>query len=125
VQQCYPGIGQRNTRRGEKLPCFLFGKAQIRGADFGQLARQAQLVQTQLQIAARRQYRVRIGGKVCQQRGELGERIRRRQLMEIVDARTRRPGLSASSDSTRSIIARPLKSGVVAGASARPVGAEA
>jgi hypothetical protein len=42
-------------------------------------------MQAQLQITACRQHRVRVGGKVGQQPGELSQGIRRAQLMQIVD----------------------------------------
>ena len=63
----------------------MFGEAQIFPADLGEFSGQAQLMQAQPQIATRRQYRVRMRGKVCQQPGELGQGVRRVQLMQIVD----------------------------------------
>ena len=42
-------------------------------------------MQLQPQIAARCQDRVHVGGKVCQQARELGEGLRRVQLVEIID----------------------------------------
>ena len=42
-------------------------------------------MQAQLQITTRRQHRVRVAGKVGQQPGELGQGVRRMQLVQIVD----------------------------------------
>ena len=69
----------------EQLAGLPLGEAQIRRADLGQLARQAQLVQAQRQIAAGGQDRVHVRGEVRQQPGELGEGLRRGQLVQIVD----------------------------------------
>ena len=85
VQQRRSGLGQRDTRGVEQLACFALGEAQIRRADLGQLACQAQLMQAQPKIMARGQDRVRVGGKVRQQAGELGEGLRRVQLVQIID----------------------------------------
>ena len=45
VQQRRPGLGQRDTRGVEQLAGLALGKAQVRRADLGQLAGQAQLMQ--------------------------------------------------------------------------------
>ena len=85
VQQRRPGPGQRDTRGGEKLAGVALGEAQVRGADLGEFAGQAQLMQAQPQIVTRGQHRVRAGGKVCQQAGELGEGLRGVQLVQIIN----------------------------------------
>ncbi len=85
VQPRRAGLGQRDTRGLQQLACLALGEAQIRRADLGQLAGQAQLMQAQLEIAARGQDCVPVGGKVRQQAGELGEGVRRVQLVQIVD----------------------------------------
>ena len=85
VQQRRPGLGQRDARGVEKLAGFALGKAQVGRADLGQLAGQAQLMQAQPQIVTRGQDRVHVRGKVRQQPGELGEGLRRVQLVEIIN----------------------------------------
>ena len=85
VQQRRSGLGQRDTRGIEQLACFALGEAQIGRADLGELAGQAQLMQAQPQIATRGQHRVHVRGKVRQQPGELSERFRRGQLVQIID----------------------------------------
>jgi hypothetical protein len=85
VQQRRSGLGQRDPRGVEQLAGFALGEAQVGRADLGQLACQAQPLQAQPQIVTRGQDRVHVGGKVGQQPGELGERLRRVQLVEIVD----------------------------------------
>jgi len=85
VQQRGAGLGQRDTRGIEQLAGFALGEAQIRRADLGQLARQAQLMQVQREIATGGQNRLHVAGQVRQQPGELGERVRRVQLVQIVD----------------------------------------
>ena len=60
------------------------GEPQVRRADLGQLAGQAQLVQAQPQIVARGQYRVHVQRKVRQQPGELSECLWRGQLVQII-----------------------------------------
>ena len=42
-------------------------------------------MQVQLKITTRRQHRMRVRGKVGQQPGELGQGVRRVQLVQIVD----------------------------------------
>jgi hypothetical protein len=66
MQQRRPGLGQRDTRGGEKLAGLPLGEAQLRRADLGELAGQPQLMQAQPQIAACGQHRVHVGGKVRQ-----------------------------------------------------------
>ena len=85
VQERHPGFGQRDTRGMKQLPGLALGKAQIRRADLGQVACQAQLKQAQLQIAAGGQHRVHVRGKVHQQASELGECLRRGQLVQIIN----------------------------------------
>ena len=79
------GLRQRDTRGIEQLACFALAEAQIGRADLGQLAGQAQLMQAQREIATRRQHRMHVVGKVCQQPGQLSERVRRGQLVQVVD----------------------------------------
>ena len=50
-----------------------------------ELAGQAQLMQMQREIAAGGQHRMNVARKVRQQPGELGERVRAGQLVEVVD----------------------------------------
>ena len=79
-------------------------------------------MQAQPQIVTRGQDHVHVQRKVRQQPGELGERLPRGQLVQIVDHQREPPSrASASSDSTRSTIAGALKSGVAADGPARPV----
>ena len=85
VQQRDPGRRQRDARGVEELAGFALGKAQVRRADLGELAGQAQLVQAQPHIVARGQDRVRIWGKVRQQPGQLGERLWRGQLVQVIN----------------------------------------
>ena len=85
VQQRDPGFGQRDPRGVEQQAGLALGEAQIGRADLGQLARQPQLVQAQPQIMAGGQQRVGARRKVCQQPGQLGDRLRRIQLVQIVD----------------------------------------
>ena len=85
VQQRDPGLRQHDARGVKQLAGFALGKAQIRGADLGELAGQAQLMQAQPQIVTRGQHRVHVRGKVRQQPGELSERLRRGQLVEIIN----------------------------------------
>ena len=69
----------------EQLAGLAFGEAQVRDADLGQLPRQAQLMQPQPQIVTRGQDRVHVRGEAHQQPGELNERLRRIQLVEIIN----------------------------------------
>ena len=46
---------------------------------------EAQLMQVQREIATGGQNRVHVAGKAGQQPGELGERVRRAELVQIVD----------------------------------------
>ena len=85
LQQRRAGLGQRDTRGIKQLAGLAFGEPQIRRADLGQLAGQAQLMQAQPQIATRGQYRMPIWGKAGQQPGELGEGLRRIQLVQIIN----------------------------------------
>jgi hypothetical protein len=85
VQQRRAGLGQLDAGGGQQLAGLVPGKAQVRRADLSQLAGQAQLMQAQPQITARGHDRVAVGGKVCQQVGEMGEGVWRVQLVEIVD----------------------------------------
>jgi hypothetical protein len=85
VQQRRPGLGQRDTRGFEELAGLPLGEPQVRGADLGQLVRQPQLMQAQPEIAAGRHDGVRLGREVRQQAGKLSERLRRGQLVGIVD----------------------------------------
>ena len=57
---------QRDTRGLEKLACLALAEPQIRRADLGQLARQAQLLQAQRHIATGGQHRMHVAGKVRQ-----------------------------------------------------------
>jgi len=85
VQPDDAGVGQRDARGREQLAGLALGETQIRRADLGQLPGQAQLMQVQPQVTARRQHRVRGRGQAGQQPGELGQGIRRNQLVQIVD----------------------------------------
>ncbi len=85
VQQRYPGLGQPDTRGVEKLTGFALAEAQIGRADLGQLAGQPQLMQAQPQIATGGQDRVCARGKVRQQAGELTERVRQGQFVQIIN----------------------------------------
>jgi hypothetical protein len=85
VQQRHPGIGQRDPRGLQQLTGFALGKAQLRSAELGQLAGEAEPMQLQPQITTRCQDRVHVSGKVRQQARELGEGLRRVQLVEIID----------------------------------------
>ena len=85
VQQRYSGVGQRDPRGPQQLAGLALGEAQVRRADLGQLARQAQLMQPQPQIVARGQDRVHVRRKVHQQPAQLSERLRRTQLVQIID----------------------------------------
>src|SRR6266536_5377145 len=58
---------------------------QIGRADLGQLAGQPQLMQAQPQIATGGQDRVCARGKVRQQAGELTERVRQGQFVQIIN----------------------------------------
>jgi hypothetical protein len=100
VQQRDPGLGQRDARGLQQLAGLLLGKAQVRRADLGQLAGQPQLVQAQPHIVTRGQDRVHARGKVHRQPGQLGERFRRGQLVQIINNQRDATGTSASSDST-------------------------
>jgi hypothetical protein len=85
AQQRRAGLGQRDPGGLEKLAGLALGEAQIRRADLGQLAGQAQPMQPQPQIATGGQDSVHMWRKVRQQLSELAERSRRVQLVEIVD----------------------------------------
>ena len=85
VQQRGPGSGQRDTRGVEQHACFPLAEAQVGRADLGQFAGQAQLMQAQPQIVTRGQHRVHVRRKVGQQPGELSERLRRSQLVQIIN----------------------------------------
>ena len=85
VQSRRAGLGQRDARGIEQLAGLALGEPQIRRADLGQLAGQAQLMQAQPQIATRGQDRMPIGRKTGQQPGELGEGLRRIQLVQIIN----------------------------------------
>ena len=85
VQQRRPRRRQRDTRGIKQLAGLALGKAQIRRADLGQLAGQAQLMQAQPHIVTRGQYRVHLRGKVRQQPGQLSECFWRGQLVEIIN----------------------------------------
>ena len=68
VQQRRSGVRQRDPRGIEKLARLALGEAQIRRADLGQLAGQAQLMQAQREIAARGQHRVHVPGRFVSSR---------------------------------------------------------
>ena len=85
MQQRRPGRGQRDTRGFEKLSRLTLSELEIGRADFGELACQPQLMQPQPQIVTRGQQRVHLRGKADQQPGELSERFRRVQLVEIIN----------------------------------------
>ena len=85
VQQRDPGLRQRDPRGVEQLAGLALGKAQVRRADLGQLAGQAQLMQAQPHIVTRGQDRVHLRGKVRQQPGQLSERFWRGQLVQIIN----------------------------------------
>jgi hypothetical protein len=85
MQQRRPGLRQRDTRGGEELAALPLGEAQVCGADLGELAGQAQLMQAQPQVAACGQHRMHVRGEVRQQAGEPGEGVRGVQLVQIVD----------------------------------------
>ena len=85
LQQRRPGLGQRDARGVQQLAGFALGKAQVRRADLGELARQAHPVQPQPQVMTRGQDRMRIRGEVGQQPGELGQGLRRVQLVQIIN----------------------------------------
>ena len=61
------------------------GETQVCRADLGQLAGEAKLVQPQGQITPRREDRVHMLGELLQQPGQLRERFRRGQLVQIID----------------------------------------
>jgi len=85
VQQRRPRSGQRDARGFEQLTGLLLGETQVSRADLGELARQAQLVQAQPEIAAGLHDGVRLRRKAGHQAPELGERLCRGQLVGIVD----------------------------------------
>ena len=80
-----PAVGQRDARGVEQLAGFALGKAQVRRADLGELAGQAQPVQPQPHIVTRGQDRVHVRGKAGQQPGELSGGLWRVQLVEIIN----------------------------------------
>ncbi len=85
MQQRGTGLGQRDTGGSQQLTCLGQAEAQFGRAEFGQLTGQPQLMQPQWQITPRRDYRVGVRRKAGQQAGELGERFRRPQLVQIID----------------------------------------
>ena len=85
VQQRRPGRRQRDTRGVQQLAGLPLGEPQLRRADLGQLTGQAQLMQTHPEVAAGRDDGVRLRREVGQQAAELSDRLRRGQLVGIVD----------------------------------------
>ena len=116
VQQRRPSLGQRDPRGVQELAGFALGKAQVGCADLGQLAGQAELMQAQPRDRdAWPAPHARCGGRFVSSRvswasasGECSSW--RSSITSVTPSRA-----SASSDSTRSTIARPLKPGVAAG----------
>ena len=80
-----PGFRQRDARSLQELAGLALRKTQICGADLGQLAGETKLVQPERQITPRREDRVHMRGELLQQPGQLRERFRRGQLVEIID----------------------------------------
>ena len=80
-----PGLRQRDARSLQELAGLALGKTQVCGADLGQLAGQAKLVQPERQITPRCEDRVHMLGELLQQPGQLRERFRRGQLVQIID----------------------------------------
>ena len=69
----------------EQLVCFLEREAQVGGPDLGQLARESEAVEPELRVAARREHDPEQTRPLSQQCLELGERLRRGELVQVVD----------------------------------------
>jgi hypothetical protein len=92
VEQRDPGRRQRDARGVEQFAGLALSEAQVGRADLGQLAGQAQLMQAQPDIVTRGQYRVHLRRKAGQQPGQLRDRLRRGQLVQIINHQRDAPG---------------------------------
>ena len=78
-------ICEHDPRISEQLVCFLEREAQVGGSDLGQLAREPEAMQPELRVAARREHDPEQTRPLSQQCLELGERLRRGELVQVVD----------------------------------------
>jgi hypothetical protein len=85
VQHGNARLRQRDPRCVEQLACLLQREPQVGGPDLGQLAREAQAMQAEMGIVARREHDVERRRQAGQQQLELGERVGRAQLVQVVD----------------------------------------
>ena len=79
------GFRQRDAGSLEEFAGLVLSKTQVRRADLGQLAGETKLVQPEWQITARCKDRVHMPGEFLKQPGQLYERFRRGQLVQIID----------------------------------------
>lgn len=89
VQLGDPGRRQRKARSLQELPGLALRETQIGRPDLGQLAVEPELVQPQRQITPGGEDRVHMLGEPLQQPGQLPERFRRGQLVQIIDDQER------------------------------------
>ena len=85
MQQRFSALGQGDPRGSQQRAGLSLGKPQLHRPDLGQLTGQPQLMQPQRQIVARGQHRVHLRRKVGQQPGQLCRRLRRAQLVQVID----------------------------------------
>ncbi len=78
-------VGQRNPGGGQQPAGLVFGEAQLRGADLGQLPGQPELVQAQRGVAAGGHDRMDARGEAHQQRRELLGGLGGAQLVQVID----------------------------------------
>ena len=76
---------ERDPRGGEQLSRLVEREAQVGCAHLGQLAGEAQAMQTELGIAACGQHDLKQARPAVEQELELGERLRRLQLLQVVE----------------------------------------
>src|SRR4029077_5540522 len=85
VQLGDPGLRQRDARSFQELAGLILSESQVCRADLGQLTGETKFVQPEGQITPRSKDRVHMRGELLQQPGQLDERFRRGQLVQIVD----------------------------------------
>ena len=118
VQQCRGRIGKGDSGDVEQLAGLPLGVAQIRRPDLGELARQAQPMQVQPQVTTGGHTACALAGRFVSRRVSWARASGQFSSCRSSITRTMSPSASASSASTRSTTARPLKAGVAAGGSA-------
>src|ERR1022692_2735422 len=80
-----PGLRQRDARSLEELVGLALGETEVCRADLGQLAGETKLVQPEGQITPRCEDRVHMLGELLQQPGQLHQRFRRGQLVQVIN----------------------------------------